>query len=234
MATDSFADAVASCRYLRNNAMTPVHIRKKDITAPIISSRSSLRKSGSINCCLRMNHLQLHSDLPSAGQKTRSSNTLNSRFAILANIKQKLTKCEHREDASPVMPAQQRPPISHQKRRGASMIQFVCDSCGRVKEPSETWIVGTAAEAVGVTAARREVTIQSAWDRAIAVHPFAVHFCSIKCKDSYMAELFAADSAAEERIVERTAPAEILVERNGPVQRITTRTRKVHRTKRAA
>jgi len=33
---------------------------------------------------------------------------------------------------------------------------------------------------VGVTAARREVTIQSAWDRAIAVHPFAVHFCSIK------------------------------------------------------
>src|SRR6266581_7136490 len=71
------------------------------------------------------------------------------------------------------MPAQQRPPISHQKRRGASMIQFVCDSCGRVKEPSETWIVGTAAEAVGVTAARREVTIQSAWDRAIAVHPFA-------------------------------------------------------------
>ena len=125
------------------------------------------------------------------------------------------------------------------------MIQFVCDSCGRVKEPSETWIVGTAAEAVGVTAARREVTIQSAWDRAIAVHPFAVHFCSIKCKDScsikckdsYMAELFAPDSAAEERIVERTAPAEILVERSGPaVQSITTRTRtrKGHRTKRAA
>ena len=115
------------------------------------------------------------------------------------------------------------------------MIQFVCDSCGRVKEPSETWIVGTAAEAVGVTAARREVTIQSAWDRAIAVHPFAVHFCSVKCKDSYMAELFAPDSAAEERIVERTAPAEILVERSGgAVQRITTRTRKVHRTKRAA
>ncbi len=49
-----------------------------------------------------------------------------------------------------------------------------------------------------------------------------------------MAELFAPDSAAEERIVERTAPAEILVEGSGAVQRITTRTRKVHRTKRAA
>ena len=112
------------------------------------------------------------------------------------------------------------------------MIQFVCDSCGRIKEPSETWIVGTAAEAVGVTAARREVTIQSAWDRAIAVHPFAVHFC----KDNYMAELFAPDSAAEERVIERTGPAEIMVERSGAVQSITTRTRtrKVHRTKRAA
>src|SRR5438067_12507988 len=86
-----------------------------------------------------------------------------------------------------------------------------------------------------VTLPRREVTIQSAWDRAIAVHPFAVHFCSIKCKDSYMAELFAPGSAAKERVIERTAPAEILVERSGPaVQRIKTRTRKVHRTKRAA
>src|SRR2546425_10975363 len=133
------------------------------------------------------------------------------------------------------MPAQQRPPISHQKRRGASMIQFVCDSCGRVKEPSETWIVGTAAEAVGVTAARREVTIQSTWDRAIAVHPFAVHFCSVKCKDSYMAELFAPDSAAEERVIERTA--EIVVERSAPAVQSTTtksRRRKTRRTKRAA
>jgi len=85
----------------------------------------------------------------------------------------------------------------------------------------ETWIVGTAAEAVGVTAARREVTIQSAWDRAIAVRPFAVHFCSVKCKDNYMAELFAPDSAAEERVIERTA--ETVVERRGPaVQRVVT------------
>src|SRR5207245_9535880 len=93
------------------------------------------------------------------------------------------------------------------------MIQFVCDSCGRVKESSETWIVGTAAEAVGVTAARREVTIESAWDRAIAVHPFAVHFCSITCKDSYMAELFARDSAAEERVIEGTGQAYLMADR---------------------
>src|SRR5438552_16771022 len=50
----------ASFRYLRNNAKTPVKIKKKEITAPITSSKSSLRKSGSINCCLRMDHLQSH------------------------------------------------------------------------------------------------------------------------------------------------------------------------------
>src|SRR5438876_6799860 len=85
-------------------------------------------------------------------------------------------------------------------------------------------------------AARREVTIQSAWDRATALHPFAVHFCSLKCKDSYMAELFAPDSAANERVIERTAPAEILVERSGPeLPRVTTKSPKlkVHRTKRS-
>ena len=105
------------------------------------------------------------------------------------------------------------------------MIQFVCDSCSAVKEPSETWIVGTAAEAVGVTAARREVTIQSAWDEATAVHPLAVHFCSVKCEDTYMAELFAPDSAAEERGIERTA--ETVVERRGPaVQRVVTKVKR--------
>ena len=115
------------------------------------------------------------------------------------------------------------------------MIQFVCDSCGKIKQSSDAWIVGRAAEAVGVTAARREVTIQSAWDRATALHPFAVHFCSLKCKDSYMAELFAPD--AKERVIERTAPAEILVEKKRPrTARVTTKSPKlkVHRTKRAA
>src|SRR5947209_19286666 len=98
------------------------------------------------------------------------------------------------------------------------MIQFACDSCGKIKQSSDAWIVGRAAEAVGVTAARREVTIQSAWDRATALHPFAVNFCSLKCKDSYMAALFAPDSAAKERVIERTGQAGILVERSRVVQ----------------
>lgn len=70
------------------------------------------------------------------------------------------------------------------------MIEFVCDSCGRVKDAQETWILGLAAEAVGVTAARREVSIISLWDRERALHPLAVHFCSESCKDDYLQRLF--------------------------------------------
>jgi len=70
------------------------------------------------------------------------------------------------------------------------MIQFLCDTCSIAKQPGELWILGLAAEAVGVTAARREVNILSEWDRVHAVHPLAVHFCSQACKESYVDRLF--------------------------------------------
>lgn len=78
------------------------------------------------------------------------------------------------------------------------MIQFVCDSCRRVKAHNEIWILGLAAEALGITAARREVNILSAWDRENAVHPFAVHFCSEECKNRYMEQLFGEPEEVEE------------------------------------
>lgn len=70
------------------------------------------------------------------------------------------------------------------------MLQFVCDYCGNIKELVETWINGMAAENVGMQAARREVVIDPVWRHERVVQPFAVHFCSIDCKDSYLAELF--------------------------------------------
>lgn len=70
------------------------------------------------------------------------------------------------------------------------MLRYACDWCQRLKEPDEVWILGFAAENLGVTASRREVTVLNEWDRERAVHPFAVHFCSIEDKDRYMAALF--------------------------------------------
>lgn len=70
------------------------------------------------------------------------------------------------------------------------MLQFVCDYCENLKQPDEIWITGVAAENVGTQAARREVVIDPSWRRERALLPFAVHFCSIECKDKYLSELF--------------------------------------------
>src|SRR2546430_3503312 len=70
------------------------------------------------------------------------------------------------------------------------MIQFACDSCRRMKGAKEVWLVGLAAETVGMIAARREVTILPVWDDEQAVDRLAVHFCSERCKDKYVAKLF--------------------------------------------
>ena len=113
------------------------------------------------------------------------------------------------------------------------MIQYVCETCSAVKEPEEVWIVGTAAEAVGSISARRELNIQSAWNRTIALHPLAVHFCSTQCKDEYVARLFAPEAPVEEVMAERLVPTEITIERVVPEKRVVTKMRKTPRVKRA-
>jgi hypothetical protein len=78
------------------------------------------------------------------------------------------------------------------------MIRFFCDTCSTEKPATAVWILGLAAEAVGVTAARREVSIMPRWERDRAVHPLAVHFCSEACKDKYITVLFGDTEASED------------------------------------
>src|SRR5207253_8134317 len=88
-----------------------------------------------------------------------------------------------------------------------TMIRFSCDWCSRLKGPQEAWILGIAAETVGYTAVRREATILADWERDRAVLPLAVHFCSTRCKDKYMGQLFDSKVPTEEEvIVERVEP----------------------------
>src|SRR5437899_13048026 len=115
------------------------------------------------------------------------------------------------------------------------MIQYVCDTCSVVKGAGEVWLVGLAADAVGVTSSRREVTIQSDWDRTTAVHPLAVHFCSVECKDDYMARLFAPEALAKEVVLERAVPVEVVVGQGVPEKRrLIAKTRKARHQKRTA
>jgi len=116
------------------------------------------------------------------------------------------------------------------------MIQFVCENCAAIKKPNEVWIAGHAAEAVGAVSARREITIQSSWNHTTIFHPFAVHFCSIQCKDEFMARLFTPDASAidvEEHVP--IVPAEVAVETVMRGARVVTiKARKGRRSKRAA
>jgi hypothetical protein len=70
------------------------------------------------------------------------------------------------------------------------MVRFQCESCGRMKGDGEVWILGFAAENIGVTSARREISIVSSWDRPRAVESLAVHFCSDECRAIYLSALF--------------------------------------------
>jgi hypothetical protein len=94
------------------------------------------------------------------------------------------------------------------------MIQFVCDSCSAVKEASDVWVLGLAAEALGATSARREVTILSTWDRPSAVYPLAVHFCSLDCKDDYMSRLFAPEAIQNVTLLKRHPAEEVAIIRD--------------------
>lgn len=78
------------------------------------------------------------------------------------------------------------------------MIRFQCDTCGTLKENGDAWILGFAAENLGVTSARREVSIVGTWDRARAVDILAVHFCSDECRAEYMNALFGETPATRE------------------------------------
>jgi hypothetical protein len=103
------------------------------------------------------------------------------------------------------------------------MIEFVCDTCSRVKDPDEVWILGLAAEAVGVTAARREVSIVSVWDRERAVHPLAVHFCSEECKESYIHRLFGQETQVETAVTTEVSKTKVRTKPSKVAKRVRTR-----------
>lgn len=84
------------------------------------------------------------------------------------------------------------------------MIRFQCDTCGTLKEADEAWILGFAAENIGVTSARREASISASWDHQRAVEPLAVHFCSDECRAGYMNALFGENPATREGQVTTT------------------------------
>jgi hypothetical protein len=86
-----------------------------------------------------------------------------------------------------------------------------------MKERDEAWILGFAAENIGVTSARREVSISGTWDRPRAVDALAVHFCSNECRAEYMDALFGetpttrdGQATAAKRRIKRMVPGGVV------------------------
>src|ERR1700756_4515898 len=107
------------------------------------------------------------------------------------------------------------------------MVRFQCDTCGALKGSEKAWILGFAAENIGVISARREISISGTWDRARAVETLAVHFCSDECRADYMNVLFgknpatrAGEATATKRHVKRIVPGAVVdtqvAEKPGP------------------
>src|SRR5579864_76393 len=77
------------------------------------------------------------------------------------------------------------------------MLLYGCDFCGKVKSPTEKWLLGVAAETISPTSAHRTISMAAVWDENRAVDPLAVHFCSVRCKDKYIGKLFDQEPAGE-------------------------------------
>ena len=113
------------------------------------------------------------------------------------------------------------------------MIKYVCDWCSRVKRSEEVWILGHAAEALGVTSARREVTILSSWDEELAVAPLAVHFCSLECKGKFLGQLFKPDVTTRDAVLQPSTSS-VVVPKRSRKEATKARSRKSHQHRRAS
>lgn len=105
------------------------------------------------------------------------------------------------------------------------MICFECDNCQRLKKDKDAWILGFAAEAVGVNASRREISFLSAWDDESAAEPMAVHFCCEQCSRQYVQKMFGSEAPRAEveelprKRVARVVPGAVIETRTNVVRR---------------
>jgi hypothetical protein len=106
------------------------------------------------------------------------------------------------------------------------MVRYECDYCHRLKPKDESWILGYAAENIGVTAARREVTILPEWDEVRAVDYLAVHFCCDQCRQNYMVTIFGEEAADGEVVKEVAVTPRKRIVREYPGATVETRVRR--------
>ena len=65
-------------------------------------------------------------------------------------------------------------------------MEFVCKGCGKPKPANEQWLLVFEFGKPGTDF--KNTMILAEWDEARALHPSALHFCSIACQKAYVAK----------------------------------------------
>lgn len=70
------------------------------------------------------------------------------------------------------------------------MVEITCDSCGKKKPESavadESWILGYDLEIETPNALNHSIRFLDRWDDRRVLELGAVHFCSLKCRDTFL------------------------------------------------
>lgn len=67
------------------------------------------------------------------------------------------------------------------------MVKVYCDQCEVERQPGEEWVLGYDIEAVSPSGVRRAITFLDHWDSRRMDELGAIHFCSLQCRDEYVA-----------------------------------------------
>jgi hypothetical protein len=69
------------------------------------------------------------------------------------------------------------------------MIRIICDTCGVVKNPrQQEWILGYDLRVDTPQTVSRSISFFDRWDDSRILQRGAIHFCSLECKQAYIAE----------------------------------------------
>ncbi|HWX55319.1 MAG TPA: hypothetical protein VN176_12075 [Verrucomicrobiae bacterium] len=72
------------------------------------------------------------------------------------------------------------------------MVKILCDSCGKLKPPSDTrigdypWLLGYDIEIERANALQRSLRFLPRWDNARILELGSIHLCSDACKEKYI------------------------------------------------
>lgn len=75
------------------------------------------------------------------------------------------------------------------------MVEIKCDHCDKVKHPNDEtrnsgpdWILGWDLISESTNAVQRSIRFLDRWDARRVAEFGAIHFCSLECRERYIAE----------------------------------------------